>query len=176
MLELIGLADKLLSDGNPDAYDLTREQIESEGAGLAGGGALFSVQPLKKPVDEDLDIFGDSAPAVPVSTSLSVHSATAMSTAATPNPRTMSTVVEWEVKWGKTDPEESKQAEQSGRVQGAEGAVTGPHANGAMFEWTQQGLFARRTGTQARRTGAAAAQASNAPFYSVERIDFELYE
>uniref|UniRef100_A0A914UVM3 GYF domain-containing protein n=1 Tax=Plectus sambesii TaxID=2011161 RepID=A0A914UVM3_9BILA len=148
---LTALVDKLVSNGEFEAYQFTYEKIKVLLAASQEETAKRIVA-----VDKNLDMFGDpididetKAPGEPTPSSSSA-TASADSKAESLDP--LSTSVQWEYKWSMDE--------------GAD--VVGPVSTEKMIDYQESDFF--KAGAWARKFGA-----SDAPFYSTKRIDFDLY-
>jgi len=169
---LTGLADRLLSAGNMEVYQLTREAVSHQ------------LQLLRKPIadrlqgaatEEDaLDMFAESldktaagttAPATAGTTAPASDGTTAPAsdaprgngtpgggeeTKSSAETAALDESVSWQFKW-----EESESAE-----------VHGPHSSSEMNAWVESGYFSDLV--RVRKTGTV-------HFYPVRRVDFDLY-
>ncbi|XP_037092767.1 CD2 antigen cytoplasmic tail-binding protein 2-like [Pollicipes pollicipes] len=161
MDRLTGLADRLLSAGHMEVYQMTRE------------AAAHQLEQLRRPVadrlqgateDDALDMFGDSLDQQPAAPAAAAGEPTPDTGGAGPPPATDN---------GKTAPDNSADQEAGDAVtwefkwEASEDAeVHGPHTSAEMNAWSESGYFS--DAVLVRKTGTAA-------FYQAKRVDFDLY-
>lgn len=160
-LELTGLADKVLSDGIMEVYEMTYEKLNYELQKFNKGSERLEI-PEGTDANDILDMFADnfdSKESDKIKQDYEAADGTAhVSKEQTQNKladaeeeKTTSDEVKWEYKWEDTD----------------EAEVHGPYTSSEMLKQSEDGSF--KTGVYCRKVG------TQSQFYTSTRIDFDLY-
>jgi CD2 antigen cytoplasmic tail-binding protein 2 len=163
---LTGLADKLVSNGEFEAYQFTYEKIKFLLDGVEERATKLIVA-----ADKDLDMFAESTDAANA-TPIGPEARSSSASQSTDTKRLLQGLVEYKIQNGfSAEPMDqlSVQVQWEYKWSMDEGAnVVGPISTELMIEQQSSGFF--KAGAWARKFGAL-----DAPFYSTRRIDFDLY-